>query len=539
MIKLLNAISQLPECVPGTGPAVQATQQTLRTLGRIYHHLLHAYLNIDLSLHDQLVYLSTAAHLILALYHTDRGNFIPVQLYFDVMSMIKNVYYCVAKTQIDNPGGSFWIILLGTDGLEKVFGKVRTMIGNDTNADQLQLTNRIDGAVQCINILEEHPEWGGGSRRLHVKPLSADPDSVSSKHDHINPKSWRGRVKVSDVVLVSCWKDGQRKAETILADANLEIPFQKMDEMGGYDILCPFGSDKMVLVDGKLELGEAEETEEETDQPTLSDDLEPPPVSVDTVDLDPDLDDIAGTTEAHQKLTRPKSEAWISMGSKMVHKSSILRLYSSPLATIDSKDRLKRVRGYSQFNDSLTLDNISPPSNAHPDNDSSKLTLEDPVLTLVRCNNKVFLAVFKVLGIRQGGTDVQDLPTDLLHEPTIRIQGQIMKLALRDVSHQPNGPDWEWIGTFENQGNLCDLEGRWVELVDPDIQQASRGRNMGTDTYTFQTSELREMALKLQQRISSDFARLPERAVASSFPYRDEGGKTPLKPFQSRNNSQS
>ena len=80
------------------------------------------------------------------------------------MSMIKNVYFCVAKTQIDNPTAQFWIILLGTDGLEKVFGKVRTMVGGDTNADQLQLANHIDGAVQCINILEEHPEWGAGSR---------------------------------------------------------------------------------------------------------------------------------------------------------------------------------------------------------------------------------------------------------------------------------------------------------------------------------------------------------------------------------------
>jgi hypothetical protein len=79
------------------------------------------------------------------------------------MSMIKNVYFCIVKTQVDDLTGSFWIILLGSDGLEKVFGKVRSMVRNDTNADQLQLTNRIDGAVQCVKILEIHPEWGGQS----------------------------------------------------------------------------------------------------------------------------------------------------------------------------------------------------------------------------------------------------------------------------------------------------------------------------------------------------------------------------------------
>lgn len=104
-------------------------------------------MDIQLSLHEQLVHLNAAGHLILAIYHTDKGEFIPVQIFFDVMSMIKNVYFCAAKIQVDDPTGSSWIISLGTDGLEKVFGKVRTMVKNDTNVDQLQLTNRIDGAV--------------------------------------------------------------------------------------------------------------------------------------------------------------------------------------------------------------------------------------------------------------------------------------------------------------------------------------------------------------------------------------------------------
>jgi len=124
------------------------------------------------------------------------------------MSMIKNVYFCVAKTQRDNPDGKFWIFLLGTDALEKVFGKIRTMIGNDTNTDQLQLTNRIDGAVQCVRILDEHPEWGGESRRITVKSLEEQGSDISRKLDHINPKSWKGDIHVRDVVLRSCWDDG-------------------------------------------------------------------------------------------------------------------------------------------------------------------------------------------------------------------------------------------------------------------------------------------------------------------------------------------
>ncbi|KAF8869844.1 hypothetical protein CPB84DRAFT_1693712 [Gymnopilus junonius] len=226
MIKLLHSISLLPPASSTDSPMIQATRRVLHLLGRIYHHLLSAYLDVELSLHDQLVHLSAVAHLILAMYHKDKGDFIPVQTFFDVMSMIKNVHFCVAKTQIDNPEGSFWIILLGTDGLEKVFGKVHTMVGNDTNADQLQLANHIDGTVQCVKILELHPEWGGQARHLNLQRLPSDLSSsdISSKYDHINPRSWKGDIKVSNVVLLGSWSSGCQLAEAELAEVKYPSP---------------------------------------------------------------------------------------------------------------------------------------------------------------------------------------------------------------------------------------------------------------------------------------------------------------------------
>ena len=180
MIKLLHAIALLPPLEYSNRPLHQSARHILWLVGRIYFNLLTAYLDVTLSLNDQLVRLSAVAHLILAIYHTDKGEFIPVQTCFDVMCMIKNIYFSIAKTQVDDPEGSFWIILLGTDGLEKVFGQVRTMVGNDTHTDHLQLTKWIDGAVQCVNILENHPEWGGQLRCLIVKPLLSNTEEISS-----------------------------------------------------------------------------------------------------------------------------------------------------------------------------------------------------------------------------------------------------------------------------------------------------------------------------------------------------------------------
>ena len=137
MVKLLYAISTLPPPFSTDSPLVQSIRHTLHLLGRLYSSLLNAYLDTSLLLHQQLVHLSCAAHLVLALYNRDKGDFIPVQSCFDLMSMIKNAYFCVAKAQVDNPNRKFFLILLGMDGLEKIFGKVQSMVGNDTNADVL------------------------------------------------------------------------------------------------------------------------------------------------------------------------------------------------------------------------------------------------------------------------------------------------------------------------------------------------------------------------------------------------------------------
>ncbi|KDR81053.1 hypothetical protein GALMADRAFT_91766 [Galerina marginata CBS 339.88] len=388
MIKLLHAIALLSPLESSSRPLHQSSRRVLCLVGRIYFNLLTAYLDVNLSLNEQLVRLSTAAHLILAIYHTDKGEFIPVQTCFDVMCMIKNIYFSVAKTQVDDPAGSFWIILLGTDGLEKVFGQVRTMVGNDTHADQLQLTNRIDGAVQCVKILENHPEWGGQSRRLTLKPLSSNPDEISSAYDHISPKSWRGDVRVQNVVLAGCWSSGRREAEKRLQEAQLAPPFSDMESKGG----------------------------------------------------------------------------------KKVHKATILRLYSNPFAVSDSKDRLKRVRGFSQYDESAREASISLlASDMDSPETDDKIHVQDPALILLRCNKK-------------------------------------------------------WSGAFEARSTFQNAEGRWVEPINPGIQLASRGQNTGKDTYTFRSSELRGIAFILQQRLAGDFHRLPEVPQTPSFPYRSVEG---------------
>lgn len=90
-------------------------QDALSTLGKLLHHMVFPYLCVDLSLLEQIEHLSAAAHLAMILYRLAGKEFIPTNLYIDLMIMVKNVFFCMAKAKVDDPDGEFWVILLGTN----------------------------------------------------------------------------------------------------------------------------------------------------------------------------------------------------------------------------------------------------------------------------------------------------------------------------------------------------------------------------------------------------------------------------------------
>lgn len=75
------------------------------------------------------------------------------------------------------------------------------------------------------------------------------------------------------------------------------------------------------------------------------------------------------------------------------------------------------------------------------------LNIQDPALTLVQCDKRIYLAIFQVIGIRCDGKEIQSLPSRFISEPNICIQGQVMKLSLishsQENAHQIDKPDWE------------------------------------------------------------------------------------------------
>ena len=105
-------------------PGFTKTWEVLCTLGKVFMNILLPYVCIELSLSEQLTLLSTTTHMLLAMAHKDNAGtkLMPSQLYIDLMIMVKNAYFCIAKAKVDNLIGKFFLILLGMDRLEDIFG---------------------------------------------------------------------------------------------------------------------------------------------------------------------------------------------------------------------------------------------------------------------------------------------------------------------------------------------------------------------------------------------------------------------------------
>ena len=141
MYSLLKEIWSLPPLAADSSPSFARAYEALTIYGQFVRHLLMPYICVELDLDEQLIHLSAAAHMAFFLYRdcSAHTQFMPTQSYVDILLMIKNVFYCVAKAKVNTPQGKFYLILLGTDRLETFFGLICTAVGTDANIDILQL----------------------------------------------------------------------------------------------------------------------------------------------------------------------------------------------------------------------------------------------------------------------------------------------------------------------------------------------------------------------------------------------------------------
>ncbi|KAJ7092187.1 hypothetical protein C8R44DRAFT_554520, partial [Mycena epipterygia] len=456
---LLKDIWSLPPAGPEARPGFASAREALGILGSLFYHLVFPYICVDFSLSEQLEHLTAAAYITLLLYRDGKQKSLPTLLYTDIMIMIKNVFFCVAKAKVDDPTGRFWIILLGTDRLEQLFGILRTMIGNDTNLDILQLIERITGTTECANILAKYPHWDRPPRQL--------PD----KADHIRPPSWRGDVAVANVTLLTCARRGRRRAEE--ACPSLAAAFRLLDEdvkaNPEIDMLAPFGT---LIMNVELDADDNEDDDDHEEQVPA------------TTSLSTDLEDAVIEEEDTAETLTPTFTHFVTVGVKSVRKTRALALMQKYGHKAGSTDRLRRVADVGRYSTTSTAAEPVEADGFDSAFGAPCIMVSEPIVTLARCENKLFLCIGEVTDIRLDSESVEQLAVDILLEQAVTISFQILRLVPATPENDPTlKNDWVSSGLVRT---VLTAPGRLVLPIDPPLST----RVIGKPCYLFESSVL-------------------------------------------------
>ncbi|KAF4596881.1 hypothetical protein EYR40_007427 [Pleurotus pulmonarius] len=505
---LLQTIWSLPVASNNDDPSFATISEALHTLGLLFQHLVSPYISIDMSLSEQLVHLSAAAHIVLGMLREDNAgsHLMPSQLYLDIMIMIKNAYFCVAKAKVDHPDSQFWIILLGTDRLEVLFGILRTMVGNDANLDTLQLVLRLTGTTEVSTILAKYPEWDRGPRRLKLPVLSKDGFQVHQGVDHVNPASWRGNVNVNQVNLQTCWTLGRQslvddipRLHEVLAAAQRQNDTDKE-----IDIMRPFGDDIVRSTGGGMD----DEDDTAEDYGVISD-----PVSMNSPPC-PDIEDAAT-----EELPTTVNNICFDLDGIKVYKSrylnQIFKQYMDP--SPDSQDRLKRLASIPRY---AIKHDILHPEATDVESDAPVLRLCTPIATLVRCDERLFVCVGEVTDLTADMQHCDSIPVDHLERPNVFVTYQVLFFVPATLDDDRDGKhDWCW---SLKRGSTLRVSGRLAEPINPSTSTVKPGK----PTYLLESSFLMALGpLLLERLIATDGKSLPELPFTSDFPYSDGSGK--------------
>ncbi|KAJ7454366.1 hypothetical protein B0H11DRAFT_2200685 [Mycena galericulata] len=506
--QLLNELWSLRDPLPSDSPGFSRARRALQTFGKLGYYLVMPYICVTLSLREQLTHLSAAAHLLLILFTGNRAgtSFMANQTFVNVMLMIKNAFFCVAKAKVDIPDSEFFLILLGTNREEKLFGLIRTAVGPDSNVDIYQLNGRASNLTEVSKILALRPDWDRGPKRLHLPAIINANSEVSKKSDHVSPASWVGDVHVSTVGPHGCWKGGRKIAEGLVSEG-ADI-LKNCAKIPSFDILSPFGKPLVDVPDHPNAFEPDPELYRPSDSPADSNSAETEPTNSNDTDID-DKIAIDESTRNNNKF----SPHIISEGKK-VSKATILSNLMQGRSARLSTDRTRRVAGITAFSNSSPSDLIT----LNGPLGTPSLRIGNPIATLVECEDRLFLAIGQVVNILFGAQATESIPISLLPDGGTKVSYQIPRLSRASIEDDPSTVhDWRWSLSFESTFN--DVPGALIHPLNPTISN----RISGKPTYLFTSEELITLTATIFSQTPGRHRGIPIFQRTERFPYRYNG----------------
>lgn len=509
---LLKEIWSLPDIESNSPQAVDPifaqARKALQMYGKFARHLIQPYLCVDMNLDEQLESLSTALHLLFHFYvvNNARDRFMNIQSYLDIMIMIKNVYYCVAKLQVDDPTALFFLCLLGSDRLEKMFGLIRTAVGPDNNVDILQLGSRASGLTEVSAILSQHPEWDRSPRRLNLPAMTKDAlnnsADLTDRADHISPSSWKGNVCVGPVSLLTCWILGRQKAEKLVPGAKVVLERLSVNNV---DIFSPFGS---------LLFHQANQDNLDENNPVAVG-------STQTMSHEMPVYEESGLGDVEDAIAeehpRGCATAKVTVSGKETSKPRAIRDRMLHRTTRSSTDRLKRVQEMPCFASTQSDKDLI---DYNSELGAPCIRIGNPASAVLRCEDNICLAIVQVTKLQYGSNGhLQSLAVPLLVDSNTQISCQILRLVPTTVIDDPSGKhDWAWSSGMDS---TCEnIPGQFIYPINPPVAV----RNPGVPTFLFESSVLLTIATTIHQQLTpKDLKDLPTVKRSEHFPYRYQG----------------
>jgi len=410
----------------------------------------------------------------------------------------------------------FFIVLLGTDWLETLFGILRTMVGNNANLDILQLALHVTATTEVSNILAKHPEWDKGLRRLRLRTMANDNNSVPKSSDHIGPRAYSHPDKLRPymLTLMTPWRRGQHTLEAkypwiapilccILKTLNMSI-------------LAPYGQN--LIASWLTNENDSDEIEE---IPSSSErDGHLPHIQASTLgmqELKDAADEVQWCNESHEG--RDTFSNVVQVGGITMNKSRAIVQYFQYMTSASSMDRLRHVAQESRFKPTGCLGNSVSGVLGDACTQSPVLSIHQPIATLVLCEQNLFLCIAEVTGLFLDSCSVNDIPLSILPEKIAQVSYQGVRLIPASYTDNPNGKnDWRSTTLFALSSKV---PGALIQLINPAVAS-----HLTCDSFfLFQTSILMAIASNLRDHINRGYRKaIPHIKLSDEFPYREQQG---------------
>ena len=378
--KINECISEMENC---DDQIYKELRKSVTILVYIFDGIICIFSSPKINLCDQLMRLSTLAHILYHQYREYGTKFMPGQLYHDLQRMVQASYYSCVVLKLRG-GGNMYLYQLGTDQLENTFGTVR-IITHSRNCDVLELSHRLQHSAEINEIIEKHPSW----KRFHGKRLGSHNDATSQS-------DWTGDLEVNKVDVYQMWIFGRAKACEIL-----DIETSYFNSAPGSSMIRP--KKRLVGVTVETERQETFENVSENTDNVSTDVTELSDVENDSAEATRDLEENLVSLEIEQFIEdndETTFTATVEVEGKTKHKATVIRMMFNESVDKASADRLRRVRSYTNYPDPGESD-VSG-NEGDPDIELDDMIMIGDIVCgkVALKNGKACLAVAKIASIR-------------------------------------------------------------------------------------------------------------------------------------------